>query len=202
MLQPVEPRHAYLLMNHGPVTLITSAHEGTRNVMAASWVMPLDYQPPKVVAVIDRGTRTRQLIEGSGVFGVNLPTRGLVERTLGAGRVSALKPGEDLGGRADKIDALDFTTFRGEMLGVPLIDGCAAWLECRLIAEPHIASAYDLFVAEVVAAWADDRYFVAGRWQPGASGTPQPPTIHYVAGGQFFESGPLFEVLPAVPAPD
>jgi flavin reductase (DIM6/NTAB) family NADH-FMN oxidoreductase RutF len=31
----------YLLLNHGPVTLVTSAHAGGANVMAAAWAMPL-----------------------------------------------------------------------------------------------------------------------------------------------------------------
>ena len=44
---------AYLLLNHGPVTLISSAHQGRRNVMAASWAMPLDFDPPKIAVVID-----------------------------------------------------------------------------------------------------------------------------------------------------
>ena len=45
-------RRAYKLINHGPTTLISSAWNGRRNVMAAAWVMALDYDPPKVAAVI------------------------------------------------------------------------------------------------------------------------------------------------------
>jgi len=56
---PVELAKAYRLLNHGPVTLVTSSHAGRRNVMAASWAMPLDFQPPKVAVVIDASTLTR-----------------------------------------------------------------------------------------------------------------------------------------------
>jgi flavin reductase (DIM6/NTAB) family NADH-FMN oxidoreductase RutF len=35
--------------------------------------MPLDFDPPKLVVAIDRATCTRQLIDRSGMFGVNLP---------------------------------------------------------------------------------------------------------------------------------
>ncbi|MGF6958812.1 hypothetical protein QFZ97_004742 [Paraburkholderia youngii] len=35
--EPVELSRATHLLNHGPVTLITSAHAGRSNVMAASW---------------------------------------------------------------------------------------------------------------------------------------------------------------------
>ena len=37
----------------------------------------------------------------------------------------------------------------------PLVQGCAAWLVCRVIPEPHNQQTYDLFIGEVVAAWAD-----------------------------------------------
>lgn len=192
MLMPVETRHIYLLMNHGPVTLITSAHGGARNVMAASWVMPLDFDPPKVVAVIDKATCTRQLIDRSGVFGVNLPRRALAAQTLTAGHVSALTSASVT--IDDKIDALGLKSFPARHLDLPLIEGCAAWLECRVLPERHVETVYDLFVAEVVAAWADERCFANGRWLGSEPAMRSPATLHYVAGGQFFESGPVFEV--------
>ena len=61
----VEPKQTYKLINHGPTTLITTAHGGKTNVMAAAWVMALDINPPKVVAVIAEGTYTRELIDAS-----------------------------------------------------------------------------------------------------------------------------------------
>ena len=36
-----------------------------------------------------------------------------------------------------------------------IVEGCAAWLECRVRQEPTLRKAWDLFVADVVAAWAD-----------------------------------------------
>jgi flavin reductase (DIM6/NTAB) family NADH-FMN oxidoreductase RutF len=44
---------AYLLLNHGPTVLVSSAHGGRQNVMAAAWSMPLDFAPPKVAVVIE-----------------------------------------------------------------------------------------------------------------------------------------------------
>jgi flavin reductase (DIM6/NTAB) family NADH-FMN oxidoreductase RutF len=192
MMRAVEQRHAYLLLNHGPVSLITSAHGGARNVMAASWVMPLDFDPPKLVAVLDKATRTRQLIDRSGVFGVNLPTRSLASQVLEAGHVSALALPDDAPG--DKIDALGLRSIAAHHLDLPLIEGCVAWLECRVIPQPQVQVAHDLFMAEVVVAWADERVFSGGRWLSNGAHAPRPPTIHYVAGGQFFDSGSLFEV--------
>ena len=45
-----------------------------------------------------------------------------------------------------------------------LVAGCSAYLECRIIQEPHNQQQYDLFIAEVVAAQADSRVFSDGRW--------------------------------------
>ena len=91
MRVPVPLRRAYKLINHGPTTLITSEAGGRRNVMSAAWVMAVDYDPAKLVAVIAAGTFTRKLIEQSGEFVVNVPTLKLIEVVYAAGQGS----GED-----------------------------------------------------------------------------------------------------------
>lgn len=40
-IEAVELSKSYLLLNHGPVTLVSSAHGDAQNVMAAAWAMPL-----------------------------------------------------------------------------------------------------------------------------------------------------------------
>ena len=85
ILESVELSKSYLLLNHGPVTLVSSAHAGKRNVMAAAWAMPLDFDPPKVVVVIDSRTLTRELIEASGEFVLNIPARAIADKVLGLG---------------------------------------------------------------------------------------------------------------------
>ena len=59
MIAPVELSQAYRLLNHGPTVLVSAAHGGRRNVMAAAWSMPLDFAPPKVAVVLDKSTFTR-----------------------------------------------------------------------------------------------------------------------------------------------
>ncbi|GAA5787016.1 hypothetical protein GCM10007860_21700 [Chitiniphilus shinanonensis] len=184
---PVPLSKATTLLNHGPVTLVSSAHGGARNVMAASWAMPLDFTPPKVAVVIDSRTLTRKLVEGSGEFVLNIPARGLAEATLAVGSRS--------GEEGDKFSELGLRTFQGEQVAAPLLEGCVAWLECRVLPEPHNQQRYDLFLAEVIAAWADPRVFANGRWrfEDGAL-----RTMHYVAGGDFFATGESFKVSDAI----
>lgn len=180
---PVELSKAYRLLNHGPTVLVSSAHEGKMNVMAAAWSMPLDFSPPKVAVVIDRNTLTRRLVEESREFALNIPSRALAKATLAVGTVS--------GREVDKFDKYGLATFAAEKIRAPLLEGCLGWLECRVIPEPQIQERYDLFLGEVVAAWADSSAFRGGHW---FFDDEKPRSIHYIAGGNFFETGDAFDV--------
>ena len=181
--QSVELAKAYLLMNHGPVTLVSCAHGDRRNVMAASWTMPVDFMPPKVAVVIDRNTLTRELVEASGQFVLNIPPRRLAKAVLQCGSIS--------GRQCDKFAAYGLSTAPGTAVGAPLLGGCIAWLECLVLPEPEIQKRHDVFLGEVVAAWADPRVFRDGRWHFKQA---MESTIHYRAGGHFFATGEPFEV--------
>jgi flavin reductase (DIM6/NTAB) family NADH-FMN oxidoreductase RutF len=180
---PVDLAKAYRLLNHGPTVMVSSAHAGKANVMSAAWSMPLDFDPPKVAVVIDKGTLSRGLIEGSGEFVLNVPCVALAALTVAVGSES----GRDL----DKFAAHGIATLPGSKVAAPLIGGCLAWLECRVIPEPHIQQTYDLFLGEVVAAWADPDVFADGHWKDAQGGKR---SIHYVAGGHFFETGASLDV--------
>jgi flavin reductase (DIM6/NTAB) family NADH-FMN oxidoreductase RutF len=72
---------------------------------------------------------------------------------------------------------------------MPIIEaGCAAWLECRLISEPHAQEAYDTCFAEVVAAAADERIFVQGHWSVREDNAAL-HTLHHLGGGHFARAG-------------
>ncbi|HEX6812328.1 MAG TPA: flavin reductase family protein [Planctomycetota bacterium] len=181
MRTPVAGKHAWVLLNHGPTTLISTAHAGRRNVMAAAWVMPIDFEPCKLAAVIAADTWTRELLLGSRECVVHAPTTAQVELTNAVGTRS---------GRAgDKFEQLGIATEKASVVAAPLVSGCAAWLECRVLDEPDVQDRYDLFVLECVAAWADDTLFANGRWRFAADG---PRTIHHEKGGVFFATGERF----------
>jgi flavin reductase (DIM6/NTAB) family NADH-FMN oxidoreductase RutF len=179
----VDLAKAYRLLNHGPTVMVSSIHEGKANIMSAAWSMPLDFAPPKVAVVIDKGTFTRGLIEAAGSFVLAVPSRELARLTLAVGSES--------GREIDKFAAHGIRWSPGEHTGAPLVDGCLAWLECRLIPEPHIQQTYDLFLGEVIGAWADPAVFSEGHWHMEEGGKR---SIHYVAGGRFMETGAAFEV--------
>ena len=179
--QPVALDKAYRLMNHGPTVLVSASHAGVANVMAAAWAGVLDFMPPKLTVVLDKATATRALIEASGQFALQLPTRAMATLTTGVGTDSAHTV-------PDKLHKHGVQLFSVPGSGVPLVQGCVGWLLCRLIPEPHNQQTYDLFIGEVTAAWADDRVFSQWRWHFEQADNAL-RTIHHVAGGSYLVSG-------------
>lgn len=185
----VDLAKAYRLLNHGPTILVTSRYAGRQNVMAAAWNVPLDFDPPKIIVVIDKNTYTRELIEGSGTFAINIPCVAQIDTVYKVGTSS----GRDLK-NTDKFALHGVETFPATRIDVPLVKGCVGWLECRIIPEPHNQNSYDLFIAEVVAAYADERVFSQdedGQFHWHFEGHDDLRTIHHVAGGSFFAAGEM-----------
>ena len=179
--QPVPLDRATRLINHGPTVLVSARHGGRSNVMAAAWNMALDFAPPKVAVVIDKATFTRGLIEASGHFALSVPCRAQAALTTAIGGVS--------GQTVDKPATLPGLAWIDDEPAspAPLVAGCVAWLACRLLPEPHIQQTYDLFLGEVVGAWADTRVYSDGRWH--FDGHDELRTLHHVAGGHYLLAG-------------
>lgn len=177
MRVPVELRHAYRLLNHGPVALVSSAAEGRTNLMPAAWVMPVDFDPPLVAAVIEEGTLTREMVDASNELALSIPPASMLDAVYGAGKVD--------GREVDKWRKFGFEPEPASKIAAPLVKGCLGWLECR-VAERALAGRMDLLVLKVVAAWAEDEVFRGGEWH---FTEPERRTVHHVAAGRFFLTG-------------
>jgi flavin reductase (DIM6/NTAB) family NADH-FMN oxidoreductase RutF len=182
MYEKVELSKAYRLLNHGPTILVSARNNGKQNIMAAAWACALDFDPPKITVVIDKSAYTRELIEAAGTFAINVPCVAQVDIVRKVGTTS----GRDLKD-TDKFAEYGLEIFSATEIDAPLLKGCVAWLECKLIPEPHNQNTYDLFIAEVVAAHADERVFSDGHWH--FEGHDELRTIHHIAGGAFFATG-------------
>ena len=180
--RPVALEHASRLINHGPTVLITSAHGGHRNVMAAAWSMPVEFTPPRIAVVIDKKTFTRELVMAAGGFALCVPGAALADATFAVGSVS----GREV---PDKLARFGLSAQPGPVLGMPVIEeGCCAWMECRLIPERHTEEAYDTCFAEVLAAAADERVFRNGRWSFSDTHVDL-HTLHHLGAGAFAVAG-------------
>lgn len=187
LIHPVPLEKSYRLINHGPTVLVSGRHNGVDNVMAAAWATGLDFNPPKILVVLDKIAVTRRLIEGSGQFVIQVPTVAQIKLTHAVGNSS-------LAGQPDKLARHGVELFGFDGFDLPFVAGCSAWLACRLIEEPHNQLAHDLFIGEVIGAWADSRVFSNGHWHF-EQADPALRSLHYVAGGQFYATGESLNVL-------
>ena len=119
------------------------AHDtrGFRGLTASS-LASISLDPPIVVVGLERHAATTAAVVDARAFNVNVLTRSqefLADRF--AGRAPAVDGSwKDVPHRLGAND-------------LPLIEGCAAWLECRLV-EVHELGDHDLCVGEVVEALA------------------------------------------------
>lgn len=169
---------AWRLMNHGPTVLVTAVQDGFRNVMAVAWAMPVDFDPAKVVVVIDAATHTRGMIRATGRFGITVPPVALAGLTNAVGNVS----GRD----GDKFARFGIAAHDGPPDMPPRLAGGIAWLDCRVMQD----LGHDLILGVATGAWVDPAAFARGRWIDGGENTR---TIHHMAAGQFFVAGPILD---------
>ena len=179
---------AYRMFNIGPTVLVSVASAGESDVMAAAWCCDLDYNPTKLTVVIAKDHATRRILESSptGEFVLQIPNAALAKLTLDVGTVS-------LNDDPEKLAHCGVEFFDPAGKGRPLVKGCCGWAVCRLIPEKANQEKYDLFIAEVTEAYADDRIFEHGHWKF-EKAPAEWRTLHYVAGGRFYAIGEAMDI--------
>ena len=187
-VSPVPMEKAYRLLNHGPTVLVSARHDDMDNVMAAAWACALDFDPPKLTVILDKMTKTREMIEKTERFVIQVPTAAQLQLTYTVGNLGRARA-------PDKLQRAGVQWFDIDGHDLPFVAGCSAWLACRLIPEPHNQEAYDLFIGEVVGAWADSRAFANGHWNY-EHAAPEWRSLHYIAGGQFYAIGESLKADP------
>ena len=126
-------------------------------------------------------TKTRELIDGSGFFAVQVPTVAQIKLTNAVGNSSLHEDPQKLKNAGVEI-------FRMPHYDLPLVSGCSGWLICKVIPEKHNQETYDLYIGEIIAAWADSRVFKGGRWHF-EKADPSMRSIHHIAGGHYYAIG-------------
>lgn len=117
------------------VTVITTSHGGQIHGMTATAFSSVSAEPPTVLIVLNRSTRTHPLVSASKHFVVNLLSQDQIE----------------IGNRfAGKLDnQFDGIAYELNEEGVPLIDGVVATLECETINEMAIGT-HTIFIGRVL----------------------------------------------------
>ena len=125
----------------GVVVISARTRAGYRGLTASSLVS-ISVDPPLVLVGLEREGATWAAVVESKTFNASVLTR---SQEFIADRFA---------GRAPAIDAAwESVPHHLGTNGIPLIDGCAAWVECRLV-QVHLAGDHDICVGEVTAATA------------------------------------------------
>jgi flavin reductase (DIM6/NTAB) family NADH-FMN oxidoreductase RutF len=135
-----------------PVTLVGATVEGRANFLAVAWVMRVSMKPPLLAVALNKAHFTPQGIREHHNFSVNFPGVDLMDKADYCGLVS--------GHKVDKSGL--FRVFYGELETAPLIEECPLGLECRLYQVVELP-ANDLFIGEIVAAYANEDCLTDGR---------------------------------------
>jgi flavin reductase (DIM6/NTAB) family NADH-FMN oxidoreductase RutF len=132
---------ALKMMPYGFYSL-TSKAEDDVNAMVANWVTQVSFEPRQIAIGLQKTCYTHALIEKGGVFALNIFRKEAVE---------AIKPFTK--GRAKNPDKMNQAHFEpAPETGCPILEGSAAYLECRVVRIIDTGGDHDLVVGEVVGA--------------------------------------------------
>ncbi len=135
--------------------LISTAHQGKRNVQFAFRALGLSDEPPLLMIGIQDKNFSREMIQKSGEFVLNVCSQS---------QLRAVDKSRDLTGRTtdDKFLALGLDTLPAKLVQAPLVAGCHANVECRVVHEFTLDGLF-LFVGEALASYVDDQTPPVGR---------------------------------------
>ena len=146
MIKELPLSKVYQLLEPGPVVLLTTARKGRANLMAMSWHMMVEFEPPLVACVVSNANHSFAALRATRECVIAIPALQLAPRVVQVGNSS----GRDI----DKFQTLGLTPVPAQCVTPPLIAECFANLECK-VADTRFVNKYNLFVLEVIKAWTD-----------------------------------------------
>jgi flavin reductase (DIM6/NTAB) family NADH-FMN oxidoreductase RutF len=167
----------YQLLEPGPVVLLTTAHKGRANVMAMSWHMMVEFEPPLVACVVSNADYSFAALRATKECVIAIPALKLARKVVEVGNCS--------GRNVAKFEAFGLTPVPAERVSPPLVAECFANLECR-VADTRLVNRYNLFVLEVLKAWSDPTQ-------------KNPKTIHHHGHGRFAVDGEMIRPRSRMP---
>jgi len=162
----------YQLLEPGPVVLVTTAHKGRANIMAMSWHMMVEFEPPLIACIVSNANYSFAALRATKECVIALPALELASKVVGIGNCS----GQDV----DKFKKFSLTPMPAERVAPPLVAECFANLECRVV-DTHLVNKFNLFVLEVLKAWSDPAQ-------------KNPKTLHHHGYGKFVVDGEVIKL--------
>lgn len=211
----------YRLLNHGPTVIVSTqtvdqhGADPLMNAMTAAWNLVVDFpnttRGAKIGVVLDKVSKTRDMIVESGLFAVQIPCLRQMALANALGTMTLHSDADKLKNAGAEMFYLDTSKSTGVVDGddnaaaaatarIPLVGGCVGYFLCRLIVNEHNQNEHDLFIGEVLSAWADSRVFRDGRWlYDNTEESRQMRTLHHIAGGNYFVLGDMVSCESTLP---
>ncbi len=126
------------------VAWAVAEYNGRRSICPLGWKMNASGSPRMMAISVAPSRFTHNLIEESGEFVLAWPGEDLAKATITCGTRS--------GRNTDKFKEAGLTPATGKHINAPLIEECAANMECRL-AGRMTAGDHTIFAGEVLAVW-------------------------------------------------
>jgi flavin reductase (DIM6/NTAB) family NADH-FMN oxidoreductase RutF len=121
---------------------ITSRNENDENAMVANWISQASFDPQLIIFALQKTSYSYGLISEAKVFAVNI----FLEEDS-----EAIKPlTKSRNKNPDKMKDVNFT--HSTIVGCPVLDRAAAYLECEVDKIIDIGGDHDVVVAKVVGA--------------------------------------------------
>ncbi len=114
----------YELLEPGPVVLLTTARNGRANVMAMSWHMMVEFEPPLVACVVSSADYSFAALRATRECVIAIRALALAPRVVKVGNCS----GRDV----EKFAKFGLTPAPAGRVRAPLIAECFASLECKI----------------------------------------------------------------------
>jgi flavin reductase (DIM6/NTAB) family NADH-FMN oxidoreductase RutF len=124
-----------------PIILVTAKNDKIRNVMTAAWCTPSSFDPPLISIAIGTNRFTHDLIMKSQEFAINVVSADQMDLAIFCGNIS--------GREVDKFKEKKISTRLAKQIKAPLINGCAANIECK-VRHYYLTGDHTVFVGETV----------------------------------------------------
>ena len=133
-----------------PVVMVSMADgQGKNNIITIAWTGTICTNPPMVSISVRPERYSYPILKDTGEFVINLTTRELTYATDYCG----VKSGREV----DKFRELNLTPLPATYVKAPLIGESPVSMECKVTQVIPLGS-HDMFLAEVVAVHADEKY--------------------------------------------
>jgi flavin reductase (DIM6/NTAB) family NADH-FMN oxidoreductase RutF len=121
------------------VSIVTMQTEERQHGLTVSGFLSISPEPPLVLISIGQELTSDLLLQASGAYAINFLRDDQAELS------------DRFAGRLGEVDRFAGLTTHTAATGAPILEDCAAWLDCRIVSS-QVVGDHTLFIGEVVAA--------------------------------------------------